>query len=604
MRTATDAGGLADAGSARRVPRGARMLAIRLCAGAVLLAAGCYAVNELWQHPASRMVEGDWPDSVHYTWWLGWTAHALAHGQNPLVTDAMNWPQGVSAMNNTTLLLPATLLAPVTALAGPLVSLNLLNLLAVPLCGLAAYWAARQLDLVRPAAAVAAAAFAFSPAVVNSLVGHITMALAPGLPVLVGLSVQAWRGTRPVRTGVLLGLAAAAQLFTGEEVLFQAGFGAVLVLLVVGLSRPRAVPAAARRLALALGSAVAAFLPLTAYPLYLQFLGPLRQHGSPFLADYYSADLTGFVTPTFRVWLRGAASIARSERFPGGVEEHLAYLGWPLILTCLAVALWRWRDLRVRAAATGLAVAAALSLGGRIWVAGVQTEAHGPYRLLQSAPVADASLATRFGLLAALFAAALLGLAVDGLCRRPPAGGYRWALAAALLAASCLVPLLPRPVRSMPAPQVPDWFTAGSAPSAAAGTAGSARPVVLVLPYPTAVTPVPMYWQARGGYRFAMPGGYFLGPGTDGHAYVGGPADPPTAVLLQGVAQTGRPVAVAAGPRAQARQDLTAWGVGAIVLGPDGAGEALRQVVSALVGAQPQVSGGCYVWTDPFGAGE
>jgi len=607
--------------------------------GLAALAAGFAVTSGLWAHPSARIVAANVPDGIHYTWWLGHTPHALGLGENPFHTVDLNWPEGVSAMNNTTLLLPAVLLWPVTALAGSLVTLNLLNVLAVPACAAAGYWALRQVPwskdaqpaaerstaeqptgqstaeqsvkadqaaepdqaqspkassrpgrISRPAALIGAVAFAISPAIVNSLVGHITMAFAPGLPLLVGLSVLAWHGDRPVRTGLLLGAVATAQVFTGEEVLFQAVVAAVLILLVAAISRPRAIPAAAGRLARSLLVAFAVFLPITAYPLYLQFFGPLKQKGSPFLLDFFGADVSAFTTPTSQLLLHSAAQAEKSAKFAGGIEEHLAYLGWPLLIVCLLTTVICWRQVAVRCAAVSLAVAAVLSLGGRLWINGTWTERSGPYKLFQSLPITEASLATRFGLLAALFAGALLAFAVHEISTRSarPALG---ALLAAGLSLVCLAPLVPVPLKVAIAPTIPAWFTTSAREL-------PAESVVVVLPYPVANRPVAMRWQSAADYRFRMPGGYFLGPAGDGHAYVGGSADPPTANLLSEVASTGQPAAVTPDQRAQAIADLSLWHADRIVLGPDPAQAALRQTVSDLIGRQPQAVGGVYIWTD------
>lgn len=557
---------------------------------------GVAVTSGLWPHLGGRMVAGNVPDATHYLWWLGHTPHALAQGENPFTTLDMNWSEGVSAMNNTTLLLPAVLLWPISWLAGSLVTLNVLNVLAVPACAAAGYWALRQVPwdddrIGRPAALVGGVAFGISPAIVNSLVGHITMAFAPGLPLLLGLSLLAWHGEHSIRTGLWLGAAATAQVFTGEEVLFQAVVGAVLILLVAAASRPRAVPAAARRLVRALLVAFAVFLPITAYPLYLQFLGPLKQTGSPFLLDFFGADVTAFTTPTGQVLLHTAAQEAKAVTFAGGIEEHLAYLGWPLLITCLLTAMLCWRQVAVRCAAVALAVAMALSLGGRLWINGTWTEHPGPYRLFQSLPVTEASLATRFGLLAALFAAALLGFAVHEIAIRAPRP-HLGSLLAAGLSLVCLAPLAPVPLTVVGAPEIPTYFTrtAKTLP---------AESVALVLPYPVPGRPIAMRWQSAADYRFRMPGGYFLGPGPDGHAYVGGAADPPTANLLAQVAETGQPVVTTPEQRAQAVVDLKAWGAERVVLGPDPAQAALRQTMSSLLGREPQQIDGVDVWTDP-----
>jgi hypothetical protein len=609
---------------------------------AAALGFGIAVTSGLWSDPSDRMIAANVPDATHYLWWLGHTPHALGELQNPFRSLDMNWPEGVSAMNNTTLLLPAILLWPISWLADSLVTLNVLNILAVPACALAGYWALRQVPwglpdrlptdepdpdaqdvsptlkgweggleetdpfgpdraaeqarrelgrISRPAALVGGVAFGISPAIVNSLVGHITMAFAPGLALLVVLSVKAWHDERPVRNGLLLGALATAQVFTGEEVLFQAVVAAVLILLVAAISRPRAIGIGARRLARTLAVAFAVFLPITAYPLYLQFFGPLKQEGSPFLLDFFGADITAFTTPTGQVLLHTAAQEARSVKFAGGIEEHLAYLGWPLLITCVLTAVICWRRVPVRCAALSLVVAMLLSLGGRLWINGTWTERPGPYRLFQSLPVTEASLATRFGLLAALFAAALLAFAVHEIATRMTKPMLGAGLAAGLSLA-CLAPLVPVPLSVVDAPEIPRYFTTTARQL-------PAESVVVVLPFPVATHPVAMRWQSAADYRFRMPGGYFLGPAPDGHAYVGGSADPQTAQLLAQVAETGQPAVVTPQQQAQAVTDLKAWGASRVVLGPDPAQAALRQTMTSLLGKEPQQIDGVDVWTDP-----
>lgn len=620
--------------------------------GLIALGFGVRATADLWPDVGGLFIGPNTPDANHYLWWLGHTPHAIGSLENPFRTFDMNIPDGVSAMNNTTLLLPAIILFPITLLASSLVTLNVLNILAIPLCALAGYWSLRNLPwdgpgarsiprtvqagpaaatdvpaddqvttrdaivdgedsppsgpeplgqqpgrISRPAALIGAVAFALCPAIVNSLVGHITMSFAPLLPVLIVLSVLAWYGPghRPVRTGALLGLAATAQVFTGEEVLFQAVVVAVLVLLVAGLSRPRAVPGGLGRLARTLAVSFAIFLPITAYPLYLQFFGPMKQHGSPFLLDYYGADLTAFTTPTDRLLLHTDSQAAASAKFPGGIEEHLAYLGWPLLFICLVTAIAYWPRLAVRCTAVVMAFAAVMSVGGRIWINGVQTEHKGPYAILQSLPVTEASLASRFGLMVGLAAAALLAFTVHGVSRWRPrvaSGGWPGGLLATAIALVCLAPLLPAKHVVAEAGDVPSYFSH----QAKALPAGS---TVLVLPWPEAAHAQGMRWQAVARYHFVMPGGYFLGPGPDGHAYIGGSQDPPTALLLQNVANTGQVPIITDVERAQAVVDLRAWGVDQVVLGPDWSTPQLRQTMTALLGRAPESIGGVDVWTSP-----
>ena len=94
-------------------------------AGLYYLLAALAVTLWLWRDPASRTVAGNPNDADQFAWFFRYDAIAIAHARLPdLVTTAMNAPQGVNLMWNTPLLLPGILLAPVTLLFGPQVSLT------------------------------------------------------------------------------------------------------------------------------------------------------------------------------------------------------------------------------------------------------------------------------------------------------------------------------------------------------------------------------------------------------------------------------------------------------------------------------------------------
>jgi len=192
------------------------------------------------------------------------------------------------------------------------------------------------------------------------------MAFAPGLPILIGLSGGAWYCSRPVCDGVLLGLAATAQVFTGEEVLFQAVLGAVLVLVISALSGEAGDRGGGTAGAFS-GGRLRVFLPITATALPA-VLRTLKEHGSPSCSTS-SVRTSPRSHPTTGLAAQCGQAVA-SAKFAGGPEEHLAYLGWPLLITCLLHALFRLAPGAGAVRAAGLLLAMALSLGGRLWVKG------------------------------------------------------------------------------------------------------------------------------------------------------------------------------------------------------------------------------------------
>jgi hypothetical protein len=92
-----------------------------------------------------------------------------------------------------------------------------------------------------------------------------------------------------------------------------------------------------------------------------------------------------------------------------------------------------------------------------------------------------------------------------------------------------------------------------------------------------------------------MPGGYFIGPGPGGQAYMGGPGLVPTASIFTQIQQGSAPPTVSPALRAQFRRDMAYWGASAIVAGP-GASPALVRFVRQLTGQAPAQAGGVLVW--------
>jgi len=61
---------------------------------------------------------GKFGDAQQMMWFLGWQPFAIIHGHNPIFTNYIDYPGGVNLMWNTSALLPAVVLGPITQLAG------------------------------------------------------------------------------------------------------------------------------------------------------------------------------------------------------------------------------------------------------------------------------------------------------------------------------------------------------------------------------------------------------------------------------------------------------------------------------------------------------
>jgi hypothetical protein len=562
----------------RRRPRlPPQPLVLLACLG---LAVWLYA--PAWSSPADTTVRGGAGDPAIFIFFLRWVPFALGHGQNPLVTHHLNYPDGVNLMWNSSLPLPGLLLAPVTSLWGPVLTYNLLLVLAFGLSAWCAYLAILRFVPGHLAAAAGGLVYGFSPAM-RSQISHPHMSLAFLVPLML-LSLHeilVCQRRSPWLAGAALGLLAGCQLLIGEELLAMTaliGFVLFLLLLLGNLRRLRSRVAHTLK---AFAAALVVFAAIAAWPLAVQFTGPQRVHGDVQKTARMS-DLYSFVLPDSQQVLAPATAARRVSRLGGS-----AYLGIPLLLVVAAVALRRWSDALVRVGLALLVVAAVLSLGTSLQVGGRVTGVRLPMALLERLPLLDSLIPTRMAQLTALFAGLLLALFLHPVWGR---GGSR-RVAAAAVGLAVLAPLWPaQPVRAETV-ATPAFFT---------GAAVRELPrdgVALVLPFPYGSSEA-MTWQAEAGIWFRMPGGYFIGPQPNGQPRFYAAPTPASTAFTR--IRVGRPPPKLTGTVRQAlADDFVRWRVGSVVVGPMPNRAVMVEFLTELLGTNPERVDGVDLWRDP-----
>jgi hypothetical protein len=532
-------------------------------AAAYYLLASVALTMWLWRDPASHVAAVNPYDADQFAWFFRYDATAAAHLRLPgLVSAGMNAPRGFNLMWNTPMFLPGVVLAPLTLLAGPQASLTLLLTLGFAGSALAMFVVLRGWGASTVAAACGGFVYGFSPAVVQSALGHYDLQFAVLPPLIVDAALRlatgrvchgrvshAGGGAHARRNGALrwgawLGTASAAQIFLAEELLFDSAVTVVILLAVLTASRPRAVADALGTVAAGAAAAAAVTGALAGYPLWEQFLGPIREHGSPFAPDFYKNDLAGFVQPPGSLLLHTRSSAAFASAFQGQPPEYLAYLGWPMLILITVVTVVYWRRLPVRAPAVTFAMLSALSLGGTLLAGGHE---HSwlklPWYWAQTLPVAGSVIPDRFSILADGAAAAAFAFGLDAAlarwpaARRPAENGpdaswsalswprARWAVAGIAIVA--LAPLIPRPLPAGSVSTPPAGWTAALAALRLPATAP-----VLVVPVPMSSFTEPLRWAADTGMPSSVIGGYFTGPKADGRAAPDGDGPPPADLYL------------------------------------------------------------------------
>jgi hypothetical protein len=539
-----------------------------------------------WSSPTTTTLEGGDGDPAIFIWFLRWVPFALEHGHDLLVTHHLNYPDGVNLMWNTSLPLPGLLLAPITTIWGPVLSFNLLLVLAYGLSAWCAYLAIRRFAPGHLAAGVGGLLYGFSPAIrVQSHHLHMSLSFLVPLMLLALHEVLVRQRRSPWLVGAGLGLMAGCQLLIGEELLAMTallGFAMFLLVVLPNLRRLRERWAYAAK---AFGVALLLVSTIIVWPLSVQFAGPQRIHGD-IQKTNYSNDVQGFILPGWPQALTHDGPADLVEGFAGG---NSAYLGLPLLLVLVVLGV-RWRASGVvRVGLALMAVTAVLSLGPTLLIGGRDTGIPLPWAFFENLPLLPSLIPARLAQLTALFAGLLVAVFLDAVWR---GGGWRRP-AAAVVAVLVLLPLWP--ASTVPAEKVvtPAFFS---------GPAVRTLPrdgVTLVLPWPYRRVAMPMVWQSEAGMWFRMPGGYFIGPQRDSEQ----PrfdAVPSSASMTFARIFSGVPPPRLTGPRRRAlARDFVRWRVGSVVVGPMPNQAAMVGFLSELLGRPPEVVDGVYLWRDP-----
>jgi hypothetical protein len=600
-----------------------RLRTLPLAACAYLLLSIIVWWNVWSSHPTSTTTCGC-GDSSLFTWFLEWPAFAISHGLNPFYSTAMGYPGGVNLPASTSELAIGVVLTPITWIFGVIATLNVALTLAPALSALAMFVLLHRWVSWTPAAFVGGLFYGFSPFIMVSLVdAHLMLGMAVVPPLVVACldELLVRQRSRPLVTGMLLGLLITLQFFIGTEVLLITAIvgviGVVLVVVYAAMRHPTALRRGSHHAIVGLSAAVIAAAVLLAYPAWFALDGPAHLTGL-----VWPGSFPGHVGTVIRDYAFPAPAI--STGFFGPAMSHVVggsqgpimssdYFGFGTLAVLIGgIVAWR-HDRRLWLFGAIAIVSVVLSLG-------VKHRLLLPWQLLAHLPLFENITPSRIALVTYLAVSVLLGLIVEhsyvAVCRRgrttrdsstglPIAGRGRWfprwtaAAAGVLVAAMALVPSTAYLASSLPittqAVVLPTWFRT-VAPHL------SGRQVLLVLPAPFAVVQSAMTWQAVDEMHFSMvgqggPGGVLERAGNEraGQAVI------TSASFFFSPSQT-----ITSHDAVADRKALEGWGVTMVVI-PDQtelpAYERIRSVthaaalMTAATGELPIHQADAWVWT-------
>ncbi len=561
-------------------------------------------------------------DLALQAWFQAWPAHAIAHGVNPFISTAVNYPRGVNLMSNTGAPLLGIVFAPVTWLFGPAAALNLVMRLGFAFSAISMFFVLRRWARWWPAAFAGGLLYGFSPYVVGQGQAHDFLMFVPFPPLILALLDEVViRRRHLVRNGILLGVVVTAQLLISPEVLSMCAMAAFGGLVVLVARHPAVARRHAREIGLGLGAAAVSFVVLAAYPLWVYLSGPFHvsgpQHPIVVIEDYHTT-LESLIFPNSLERFGTAGTFARGKALAGANSvEHAVYLGAPLLCILLLIVV-RYRRMGIVQLFSLVALGAwVVTLGPFLYIGMTpHSQIRLPYDLIKHIPLINAGIDVRYSLVMYLAVAVLLAVGLDRLRADglfAPGAGWRQRLAGpwtatprartglgVALAVIGLVPLVPSLPYTSTLFGVPSIFTAAASPV-------HNGDVVLSYPLPVGygnyADDQALLWQAEAGMRFKLIGfrGAIAGPDhkplIDAAIWL-----PPTvaeALLVWGLYGQPYPPPVFGPSTSQAiRTFLSHYHVDDITVVPSGVptGPVISYFTAAL-GRPPSDFQGTYVWS-------
>ncbi len=471
----------------------------------MLLALAVYAACGwlIMLHGASltQALSGIGSDPYDSTWFLAWWPYALTHHLDPFFTRLIWYPYGVSTLWVTAVPLLSLVTWPITALAGPVLSYNLLIISAPVFGAFCGFLLCRHYTRDFAACLAGGFIFGFSAYETAQSLGALNLSIIAFIPLLL-LLVQKRLDNEISRPALVAG--AALLLLTQFLVCIEI-FAMIFVfggiswaLAMLYLEAQRGV---LRRLFFdALWTAP--FVALPCAPLLLSMARHAALIAHPYGWAYvFTVDLCALIIPSPHN-LFGAPFASLSRHFVFVPQEAGGYLGLPLIVLLLWFIRNEGKTPRGRYLAACLLACLILSFGPLLMVDGQFTRLVLPWAGLMRLPLLGAALPGRF----ALFTSLACGLIVALFMAHPQ--GRRWRMLLGVLA--CLA-LWPKPHPFAPVP-VSAFFAQGRV-QAVLGP----NPRLLILPFSR--HGASSFWQQENGFGFTEVGGYLGYPPAPAQSY-------------------------------------------------------------------------------------
>lgn len=552
------------------------------------LAVALLATLPVWQAPVQRIVGGG-ADAHASMWFLEWTPFALSHVTNPFISDYLNYPTGFNLLWNTSVPAISLIVWPVTAIWGVVAAYNTAMVGGIALSAWLGRVAIRRYVDQEIPSLVGGLIYGFSPYVTAHALVHLNVtlsAITPPLALLLLDQLALRQKRRPVVLGIAIAGVAILQYFIFQEVLLTEVIIGALVLAVLALSRPPLIRQRWRYVSKTLATAAAVFILLMAYPLFIQVFGPNHFDGSipqqP--PDAYATDVLNFVVPTNLQLIAPHSAISLTSKFSGNEYEWTGYVGIPLLLTIAVYAVLRRRERGIRVTAIITVIIGILSLGAHLHIGGQVQHIPLPWWLAEHLPFLVSVVPGRLTIYVFFGAGLLVAFVLRELLTT-----VRYRVAAPVVAAAILAPLLPQVPLAWESIRIPGYFTGSAVQSLPAAYVAVTGPYAVTAygPFDSPDDTIAMVWQAASAMRFRNIGG-------DVHVPI--PAQVTRLQTLVDAVEAGRNPALSTDDRSAVGAELRQYHVEVVLVGPCRNERGVLRLFATLFGTNPPAVDGIRAW--------
>lgn len=530
---------------------------------------------------------GNRADPELFMWFMKWIQFSVEHSYNPLVSKYILFPDGVNLMWNSSVILPAFILSPVTKYLGVIFSYNTMVISALFLSAFAAYIATLRFVQSNTAAFFSGIIYGFSPYMIAQTLGHphMTLAFIPPLLVWLGYDILVSRKIGAWKSGILLGVLLFAQLLLGEEMLASEiiiGIFAIAVVILLNIKDLKQNYSYVIRTML---TGMMVFFVLSLPFLYVQFAGPSKPSGLLQPQNVFVTDLLNFIIPGPFQLLKTGKTLNIVSKFTGNASEWDGYISIPFLLIIFYTIIRWFKEKNIKFLAYVILGSVLLSLGPYLHVNGYVSKMPMPWFLFGFLPLLKHLLPNRFAVYVFLFSGIIIAIFISKVSKQEKILKFT-AYLFFTLGLFCIIPVYlvsPYPVQK---PSIPAFFRNSIIKNYIQKNSN-----VFIVPISQGAEGTTMLWQIYSDMWFKIPEGFAI------NRYGFGPMPSLFIKTVDSIQRNGVSPQIDFGTKAEIYGYLKYYDIRYIIVGPTKNEQKIVSFIASVLGKEPAMKHGVYLWT-------